>query len=92
MDDALRRRLDALVALPGLAAVFLAALAGARNVAPLVGAVLVWLAALAAVWIIGRRGGGLEVFWLGADLLGPPDGFGRRRLDVFPREHHPCPL
>jgi membrane associated rhomboid family serine protease len=52
VDDALRRRLDALVALLGLVVVLLAALVGARNVAALVGALLVWLAALAAVWVV----------------------------------------
>lgn len=50
MDDALRRRLDALVALLGLAVALLAGIAAATNPAALA-SVLLWLLALAAVYV-----------------------------------------
>lgn len=52
MDDALRRRLDAVVALFGLAVAMLAALVGTRNLGALVGATLAWLAALLVVFVV----------------------------------------
>ena len=52
MDDALRRRLDALVGLLGLAVALLAALVGTQNIAALVGATLVWIAALLVVFVL----------------------------------------
>jgi uncharacterized membrane protein len=52
VDDALRKRLDAVVALLGLAVALLAAIAGATNLAALVGATLAWLVALLGVWIV----------------------------------------
>ncbi len=51
MDDALRRRLDAIVALLGLAAAMLVALVGQANPAALVGGLLVYLLGL-AVWFV----------------------------------------
>lgn len=52
MDDALRRRLNAVIGLLGLAVAMLAALVGTRNLAALVGATLAWLAALLVVFVV----------------------------------------
>jgi hypothetical protein len=52
MDDALRWRLDAVLALLALIAVLLAALVGAANPAALVAALLVGLAALGAGYVL----------------------------------------
>jgi len=53
VDDALRRRVDAVVALLFVAATLLAALVATRNPATLVGAGLVAAAGLAA-WYVAR--------------------------------------
>jgi uncharacterized membrane protein len=57
VDDALRRRLDAALALLGLCAAMLVALAAQANPAALVGGVLLFLAGL-AVWFVTAPLGG----------------------------------
>ena len=51
MDDALCRRLDAVIGLLGLAVAMLAALVGTRNLAALAGATLAWFTALLVVFV-----------------------------------------
>jgi uncharacterized membrane protein len=51
VNVALRRRLDALVALLGLAVALLAALVATRSLAALVGAILGWTVCVLAVWV-----------------------------------------
>jgi len=53
MDDALRRRLDALVALLALVAAMLVALVGQANPAALVGGLLLYLLGLAVWFVVG---------------------------------------
>jgi hypothetical protein len=52
VDDALRRRLDALIALAGLAVASLVALAGATSLAALAGALSAFGVGLAVWWVV----------------------------------------
>lgn len=62
MDDALRRRLDALIALLALAAAMLVALVGQANPAALGGGLLLYCLGL-AVWFVAGP-------WYGTDASG----------------------